>query len=57
MKNILYTYVVTINAVSITDVPQSTLFVALWTGMNVVLVAGLGACIFLIARPSKKKSA
>ena len=57
VKNILYTYVVTINAVSITDVPQSTLFVALWTGMNVVLVAGLGACIFLIARPSKKKSA
>ena len=55
VKNILYTYVVTTTAVSITDVPQSTLFIALWVGINVVLVGGLGTCVFFIAKPSKKK--
>lgn len=55
VKNILYTYVVTTTAVSITDVPQSTLFIALWAGINVVLVAGLGTCVFFIAKPSKKE--
>ena len=56
VKNILYTYVVTTTAVSITDVPQSTLFIALWVGIDVVLAAGLGACIFFIVKSPKKKS-
>ena len=56
MKNILYTYVVTTTAVYITNVPQSTLFIALWVGIDVVLAAGLGACSFFIVKSPKKKS-
>ena len=54
-KDILYTYVVTITAVSVTATPTSALFVALWVVLNVVLVGGLATCIFFIVKPSRKK--
>ena len=55
VKNILYTYVVTTTAVSITDIPQSTLFIALWVALDVILVAGVCVCVFFMVKPSKKK--
>lgn len=53
-KDILYTYVVTITAVSVTATPTSGLFIGLWVGLNVLLAAGLVTCIVFICLPSKK---
>lgn len=54
-KNILYTYVVTTTDVSVTNAPHSTLFMALWVGIDVILAVALGTCVFFIAKPSKKE--
>lgn len=54
-KNILYTYVVTTTAVSVTDIPQSALFSVIWVSLNVILVAGVGVCVFFLVKPAKKK--
>ena len=54
-KNLLYTYVVTTTAVSVTAVPQSALFTGLWVGLNVVLVLGILVCLFFIFKPARKK--
>ncbi len=56
-KNILYTYLVTITAVSVTAAPQSALFSALWITLNVVLALGTAACIFFAVKPPKKIAA
>lgn len=56
VKNILYTYVVTTTAVSVTAIPQSALFTALWVLLDVALAVGLGVCIFFIVKPSVKKN-
>ena len=56
VKNILYTYVVTTTAVSVTAIPQSALFTALWVLLDVALAVGLGVCIFFIVKPSVRKN-
>lgn len=56
VKNILYTYVVTTTAVSVTAIPQSALFTALWVLLDVALAVGLGICIFFIVKLSVKKN-
>ena len=52
VKNILYTYVVTMTEVGvIAPPPHSALFSALWVILNVVLALGLAVCIWFIIFP------
>ncbi len=56
-KNILYTHVrtyVTATSVKINADTTSPLFIALWVGVNVVLVAGLAVCALFLVKTFKK---
>ncbi len=53
-KNILYTYVSTITTVAVTAAPQSALFSGLWIAINVILSAGILACIICMFERKKR---
>lgn len=49
-------YSITLGA-GVSTTPHSTLFVALWTIVDIVLIAGIGVCVLFMFLPKDKKTA